>query len=887
MNKRFVSMLLAGAVVAGIGGGAWGQVRMVPHSDTQWAHELLQLNQASLIKAQEEANQGTVAENLWKAQKIVVTWDEFVKEGETVRGAVEYLAAMNACMEANPEVDGVWALDHAKFIYGQLSQRIVTRMENWVNSAKDRALLEPMAKLGSELLEKAAGSLDAAVRYYESRNPFDENAYTRVSTAQAEGQYYNVWGQYFLAMSMEPGLKAVRERKERLQKGAEALAQWADDETDNGVNHQALLLRGKIRSEMGGTGDLRQAKLDFDKAMLPVKNDDGGTTAPPAWVVYQARYQKIVTQIRERDFASALSAFEAFKNTLPKDNKVAMMSAEMLRYRIVWAESETKEGADKKAGQLKAMGILSEIIKIEPGFRDLIYEQLGTQIPDGAEMSDMLPLQQMAIAHAKSLGQRGDTDESKAALREAVKAAVAVKENKSSTDAEKLEGLYLAGVCSAVLNDIVPAIRYNVEFARVAPVTDERSKRLLDLAMGQIGELKKMHPNEASSPQMMAVVEEALRLSVEKFKENKNAFFLAISLLQSNKLDEAARAFARVPTTDPKYIDSQHGLVSIATARFGELSGSGAAQADVQRAANDLFRTCGNFVSLLDKPPVNTPKESLDRFRAFRTDILLVEATTALNPAVNDAKKAMERIDKLYENRGEMSPRMQGTVLRLKIQALQAIGRTDEIMTAVQEYAKAVGKDPVEIITAMAFSTLEEVTKLENVESAEAKAQAKKLADFVVKLFDPIIADKTRAGDKKAVFDLRAVKAHMMVLAGDYQGSQALCKALQEEIPSQLSPFLTEARGMYLQAKDTRDNQKYKETLDYFTRILPRLQPGNDSYWESWLRIIQCIEALKGESAARDEIRQKLRDLRSTSETGLGGEMYKQEYDKLVIKYGA
>ena len=68
--------------------------------------------------------------------------------------------------------------------------------------------------------------------------------------------------------------------------------------------------------------------------------------------------------------------------------------------------------------------------------------------------------------------------------------------------------------------------------------------------------------------------------------------------------------------------------------------------------------------------------------------------------------------------------------------------------------------------------------------------------------------------------------------------------------------------------------------------ILPRLQPGNDSYWESWLRIIQCMEALYGEGA-RADIRQKLRDLRSTSETGLGGEMYKQEYDRLVIKYGA
>ena len=155
----------------------------------------------------------------------------------------------------------------------------------------------------------------------------------------------------------------------------------------------------------------------------------------------------------------------------------------------------------------------------------------------------------------------------------------------------------------------------------------------------------------------------------------------------------------------------------------------------------------------------------------------------------------------------------------------------------------------------------------------------------MVKLFGPLIADKKASGDAKGEFDLRALRAHMMVLAGNYREAMEECKKLQEMYPTQLSPFLTEARAMYLQAKETKDVQKHREALDYFTRILPRLTPGNDSYWESWLRIIQCIEFVKG-PAASEEIKQKLKDLQSSS-SDLGGEMYKQEYNRLVLKYGA
>ena len=52
--------------------------------------------------------------------------------------------------------------------------------------------------------------------------------------------------------------------------------------------------------------------------------------------------------------------------------------------------------------------------------------------------------------------------------------------------------------------------------------------------------------------------------------------------------------------------------------------------------------------------------------------------------------------------------------------------------------AKTAGQDPVDVMKGMAYSTIDEINKVKKTDPA----QAKYLADFVVKLFDPIITEK-------------------------------------------------------------------------------------------------------------------------------------------------
>ena len=111
-------------------------------------------------------------------------------------------------------------------------------------------------------------------------------------------------------------------------------------------------------------------------------------------------------------------------------------------------------------------------------------------------------------------------------------------------------------------------------------------------------------------------------------------------------------------------------LVSIATIKFGKLTAAKAADSDIQSAATQLFNTCGLFISLLDHPG-KLPPEAVNNLKVYRTDILMVEASTALHPAVKRVDQAKEYLDQLDKVRATLPALQQGAILRFRIQQLQ------------------------------------------------------------------------------------------------------------------------------------------------------------------------------------------------------------------------
>jgi tetratricopeptide (TPR) repeat protein len=443
-----------------------------------------------------------------------------------------------------------------------------------------------------------------------------------------------------------------------------------------------------------------------------------------------------------------------------------------------------------------------------------------------------------------------------------------------------------------VLNKLQDAVKYSLDFVKSAP-KDPRSKELLSVAMAQIGELKKVAAQTKTplSDDTNNLIAEALALSTGEFKDKRFRYAQGRNLEDSGKLVEAAKVYAQIETDDNNYIDARFRLVGIATTRLGQLTGAKASNAEVSEAANDLFKACSQFLALLDNPPKNMPREVLDRAPTYRTGILMVEASTALNPSVKRPEIAIDRLDKLDKIKDQLTDLQKGAVLRYRIQAYQMNGQVDKIMPLLTTYASTTGQNPIAVFQGLAVSTVQEIEQVKNTDPE----QAKRLADFVVKLFDPIIEQavndtkaatdpKVKEQHKKTAFDLKQIKAEMMVRAGDYKGAAELCKQLIEEDPGDIRSYMNEARATFLKAQADKSNQDYKVAQDYFTRIVHKVTPGVDAYWECWLRIIECTETLGGQ-AASDEIKKRLSDLAASS-SKFGGEVHRTRFMELASKYG-
>jgi hypothetical protein len=349
------------------------------------------------------------------------------------------------------------------------------------------------------------------------------------------------------------------------------------------------------------------------------------------------------------------------------------------------------------------------------------------------------------------------------------------------------------------------------------------------------------------------------------------------------QLTRAASIYEQVPPEDKFYLDARYRLVSLATTRFIALPAN-TRESEMQSAAQAVFKACSAYVELLDHPPENVSKEDIARVQPYRYDIWIIETDTALHPAVRQAEVALDRLAKLDASREKLSEAQRGAVLRYKIKAYQMANQPDKAFAVVQEYAKANGQDAMSVIRSMALSTLEEINKVE----ASDPAQAKRLATYVVQLFDPIIKQAAAEGKADSAFEFRLIQADMMIRAGQGAEATKAALAMQGERPGDIRAFMTEARALFAAGQaggGGASNGDYAKAQDLFTRILQRLSPGSEGFWECWLRIIQAMEAQRGE-AAKAEIQGRLRDLKGIYGSKFGGEMFKADFNTLSVKYG-
>jgi len=610
-------------------------------------------------------------------------------------------------------------------------------------------------------------------------------------------------------------------------------------------------------------------------------------------VQYQARYQTVVTNLRARDALTAQRNLEDFKKWIPKANTDALLSADMLTYRVALAVADARgDPVEKRQGRKNALDAMAAIMQRDPRYRDLVYDQIALLIPENAELGGLLPLQQLAVARSASVNQDGTTEDSRRMLQRAVTAAQAARSNAQATRVDKSEATFLLGVGHALLGELPEAVQFEVDFASMAP-GDTRARQMIDLALQQIGELRKQAPATTQatgtgaaigaaastlSPEMRALAERALEISTKTFGDRQWLYAQGRLLEESGKGAEAAAVYEGIKPEERTYLEARYRLVALAAERFGALEGKPEEQA---QAATELFAVCTKFSDVLEHPPAATPKEVVQAAKAYQYNIWLLEAATAVSPGVKNAQVALDRVTKLDAARGQLSEGQRTAVLQYRMQAYLLAGQQEQAAAALEEFAKSGGG--LAVVRGMALATVDEIDKM----NPPDPQQVKKLSSYVVMLLGPLIRQATAEGKTDSAFEYRLIQADMMVKTGQYKEAETLATTLQGEKPTDIRAFLAEARAVFAEAQEAApaDAKLFAKAQDYYTRLLgsPRMQVGSESFWEAWLRVIQAMEA-QGVAGA-GEIKSRLGDFKAVYGGKFGGERYAGEFRKLAERY--
>ncbi len=296
---------------------------------------------------------------------------------------------------------------------------------------------------------------------------------------------------------------------------------------------------------------------------------------------------------------------------------------------------------------------------------------------------------------------------------------------------------------------------------------------------------------------------------------------------------------------------------------------------DKQSTARALVQSCEDYL----KPPSSATKEARAEIEKNRKDVLLIESSTALD-ILRDAPRALEALDKL-EKFPDLTPAARGLILRDRIKAYQIGGDEAGAEAAMQSYIEQFPKDAPNIIKSMIFAAQQEIDRVAKTDPAHAKDIAGNAVGLIKILIQSTKApasgdEEAKKQYEKTVYTYKQILGDMATRAGQVTAALAVFEGLQKENKTDLFNKLGVARAYYA-------DKQWGKAHDEFGKILPQLLDGSDSYWEVYLRMIQCNEGLATPDA-KSEIVRTLKDLKASS-GDLGGANFKADYADLVRKY--
>ena len=804
------------------------------------------------------ASSSGAAHQLYQSADIALNWAKYSQRYETRRVMEKkYVSDVRALLAAHgAELSANWLITQAKFVLAELAIPAVNEIEYWSGTPRVRARLAPLAVISRSLLAGAGRQYNLTINRLNNLSNFthqDERLYEAASAGLTQIKYFGAYADYYRGLSLP---RRSPKRDGLMLSAVKAVAKWADGPASNGVKFQSLLLSGKANMRAGRTAD---AVANLKLACQPPS---------PAWLIYEARYQLVVAELRGGHYGSAARELANFNTWLSAHKSLntdsARMGLHLLTYRIAAAKAGAiRDSKQRQVALAQAMNLLLPIIAHAPQYQELIFTHITGQLPARPKLNNMAPMQVLALAWLNA------QKKNPADIKTALAAAEYLIRLPAVPPALKAQAQLIAGICLADRGDIEKAAKINLAFVTQNP-GNQQARPVLNIALSQLQQL-----NQAStvSAAVTDMTRQAIALAYEKFHEKQWRFAYGVSLQQARQFSRAAKIFAEVSPGDPQYIPARYELVRILTRKFTRLAAHNQDPITVRSAAREVIRSARSLVAVIEHPPAHTPADVIKQARAYRPALLMLIASTALDP-LHEPRLAGTALNQLDAMSKSLSSAQRGIVLRYRIRQYQLLGKTDQILPLIRRYAQGSSENADDVVKGLIGQYLKESRSLRHSDPAKSRSLAANAASLLKQLINAMAKNPKK--NKRRVYVYTQLRAQELIYAGEPEHALALYKKLEKENPRDLGNFIGGARAAYA-------IPNYSLAHSLYVRIIPKLEPGSALYWEAYLYLIRSN--IRSNMYQKETV-QTLKSLAAIYGSTIGGKYYHRQYEKILRTYG-
>jgi hypothetical protein len=807
---------------------------------------------AALKKASTPADKA-----LFRAAAIYVRWNKVKNNpGKQTQLGRQFIQDVSTYLKAGgTSVDAAWAEQQAEFILANLTSNAVNQIEFWSGTPDLRAELSPPANLARRLLEISLKHFAGVVAKLNNATKFthaDEVRYTNAMNGQRDAGYFLAYADYFSGLAAAP---TSAERQTFLTAAIKNISPYARS-ASNGVYDRALLLSGKALLH---NGQYNKAIRELTKAQ---------TAQAPVWLQYDARYQHVTALLRSGKYGQAQAQLKSFMAWTAQqagaDSVSAKMGEQLLAFRIAMASAKTlKNPVKRAASEAAAIQIVSDVITKAPQYQGLIFSHLAQNLPARINAAKLQPLQELAVAWLDA------QNPASANQRRSLATAKNLLMRKHLPPSIRAEATLIAAITAAQLGDIDLAARMNVAFVRMAP-TDPRAKHAIGMALSELARLNQSRQVPAGTDKLTT---EAISLDWRHFHDPQIRFPYALQLENAGQYPQAIKLFTQIPASDSLYLDAQYQLVRIGAEELSAMGAKKVPALQQRQAARKLLAVASGYLKLLDHPPASVGKKTLARAQAYRANILLLEAGTAIDP-LHNPYRAGQFLDKLSAMDGKLSPKLRGILLRYRIRQYQLAGENNKILPLVQKFASQSTQNSTDVIKGLIGQYDQESRKVRNTNPGKAQRLAANAAELLRELITSL---QSQPGKKNAddIYAYQQILAGELSRAGQGEAAWQLFKKLEKQRPADLTNFIGAARALYAAGH-------FSHAHSIYVRLIPQLEPGSEIYWQAYYYLIRCNSQAH---AYEDQTRAALKQLVALYGSAIGGKEYHHRFELLLHEF--